>query len=285
MKISRVGILYHPLIEATQVEASEVSRLAREAGASAWVDSSWNTVAARNALDNTDIVLTIGGDGTMLRGVQVVTASDIPIVGINMGKLGFLTELSPGEVKEKLPAILSGQGWIDERSMLAADVPLQDGPRVNFNALNDVVVARGPVCQLISIEVEVGRERFTTYRTDGVVLATATGSTGYSLSAGGPILYPQSPDFIMVPLAPHLGLNHPLVLAASSEVSLRVAEKYQATISIDGHINIALRAGGLVKIRNSHHRVRFLRIHEPRFYGSLETKLRGLFQGVNNTKS
>ncbi len=276
MKISRVGILYHPHIEAARAKAEEISRIVQENGGSAWLGSAWEAQRARAALDGTDLIITVGGDGTILRAVSVVVPQSIPITGVNMGRLGFMTELAVGEIGEKVPEILAGRGWLDERAMVMAEVPSPDGGGQPFHALNDVVVARGAICRVISIEVRIGDELFTTYRADGVVLATATGSTGYSLAAGGPVLHPRSGEFTLVPLVPHLGLPYPLVLPAASVVSLRVSSAYDATLSIDGHINMPLKGGTTVRVKQSPYRLRFLRIHAAGFYGALEPKLKGV---------
>jgi NAD+ kinase len=218
----------------------------------------------------------VGGDGTILRAVQVVIPGKTPITGINLGKLGFMTEFDAAEALAKLPSLLDGKGWIDERAMLQAEVAVSgQEPRV-FHALNDVVVARGEVVRLIRVEASVDGQPLTTYKTDSVIVATATGSTGYALAARGPILYPQSRDFLLVPVAPHLSSAYPLVLPEKAGVTLRLNTYHPAVLSVDGHINLPLSNGDTVTVRRSPHVARFLRLR-PResFYGFLEDKLRG----------
>ncbi len=284
MNIFKVGILYHPRLTAALEKAREVEKIINQSGGSAWLCSAWDTAEARAELDGTRLIITIGGDGTILRAAQVVIPEDIPMLGINMGRLGFMTELALNEVAEKMPLVLAGQGWIDDRAMLRAEIPLADGKTGVFHALNDITVARGPICRLINVEVSIGAEFFTTYRTDGVVIGTATGSTGYSLSGGGPVLYPGSHDFTLVPLVPHLGLPFPLVLASTSEVTLRITGDQEATASVDGHINLPLSGGAVIKVKPSDYQVSFLRVHEPCFYSSLEQKLKGT-RNNDSTKS
>jgi NAD+ kinase len=201
----------------------------------------------------------------------------IPITGVNLGRLGFMTELSAKEAKAKLPALLEGKGWLDERAMLEAELSAtEDEPPRTFSALNDVVVARGEVARVVFIEVNIDGELVTTYKADGVIVATATGSTGYSLAAGGPILHPQSKDFLLVPISPHLSPTYPLVLPAASVVKLKVNTTHQAALSVDGHINLPLTSGNVITVRHSANCGRFLRIHPgAAFYGSLEQKLKG----------
>ena len=144
----------------------------------------WDESEAKNQLDGTELLLSVGGDGTILRAAQVALATDIPITGINMGNLGFMTELSSDEAKTRVHELLEGKGWLDERAMLEVELPPGYEPR-SYSALNDIVLARGQVVKTIPIEAQINGEVFTTYRADGVILSTPTGSTGYSLAAGG----------------------------------------------------------------------------------------------------
>jgi NAD+ kinase len=169
--------------------------------------------------------------------------------------------------------------------MLQAEVVSSGQETRIFHALNDIVVARGEIARLIKVEASVDGQHLTTYKTDGVIMATATGSTGYALAARGPILYPQSRDFLLVPVAPHLSSSYPLVLPETAEVVLRLNTYHTATLSVDGHINLPLSDGDKIIIRRSPHVARFLRIHPGEsFYGSLEDKLKGK-QGESDRKS
>ena len=216
-----------------------------------WVCSAWETEKACLKLEGTDLLLTVGGDGTILRAVQAVIPGKTPITGINQGKLGFMTELDADEAIKKLLPLLKGKGWTDERAMLQAEVKSAGKETKVFHALNDVVVGRGEIVRLIRVEVTIDGQPLTTYKTDAVIAATATGSTGYALAAKGPILYPASRDFILVPVAPHLSPSYPLVLAATSEVVLRLNTYHNAILSIDGHINMPVASGDTVTIRRS----------------------------------
>jgi len=277
MVVKRVGILYHPMIEAAYKVAKELQEFLSSRGISVWLCSAWEGEAARTQVDGTDLALSVGGDGTILRAAQAVFPNLIPITGINLGRLGFMTELSVGEAKGKLPALLAGEGWIDERALLEIELSPSDGgsPRM-FHALNDVVVARGSIARVVSIEASIDGEPLTTYRADGVVVATATGSTGYSLAAGGPVLHPQAKEFLLLPVLPHLSLPYTMVLPATAVVKLHLDTTHEGTLSIDGHIHVPLTSGAIVTVRRSSHTTRFLRIHsEVSFYGSLEQKLKG----------
>jgi NAD+ kinase len=277
MAIKKIGILYHPKIQPALTQAKELEDFLAAKGISVWLCSAWEGEQAKSQLDGTELILTIGGDGTILRAAQVAVPEQIPIIGINLGRLGFMTELSAGEAKEKLPALLEGGGWVDERAMLEAELkPAESEPATVFHALNDVVVARGAVARVVYVEASIDDQALTTYKGDGVMVATATGSTGYSLAAGGPILYPRSKDFLLLPVVPHLSPPYPMVLPATAVVSLRLATTHQATLGIDGHINLPLTSGAVITVKQSPRVGRFLRVHpETSFYASLGQKLKG----------
>ncbi len=279
MAVKKVGILYHPMIEAAHTLAKELEGFLNSRGVSVWLCSAWEGEKARAQVGNTDLILTTGGDGTILRAAHVALLARTPITGINLGKLGFMTELSADEAVEGLPALLAGDGWIDERTMLEAELPPTDQEHESartFYALNDVVVARGAIARTVYIEASIDGEPLTTYKADGVIVATATGSTGYSLSAGGPILHPQAKEFLLLPILPHLSSAYTMVLSSTAVVTLRIPTPHQAILSIDGHINLPLSTGAIVTIKHSSNRARFLRIHpETSFYSSLEERLKG----------
>jgi len=274
--MKRVGILYHPLNEAAYPLAKELEGFLDAKGVSVWLCSAWKGEEARAQVTNTDLILTIGGDGTILRAAQVAVPASIPITGVNLGKLGFMTELKADEVKAKLPALLAGEGWLDERAMLEAELLAtdQEPPRI-FHALNDVVAARGEVARLVYVDASIDGKPLTGYGADGVIVATATGSTGYSMAAGGPILHPQAEEFLLLPILPHLSSAYTLVLPPTAVVKLRISTTHQATLSIDGHINLPLPSGASITVKHSSNKIRFLRIHPENFYGSLEPKLKG----------
>jgi NAD+ kinase len=277
--MKRIGILYHPMIKAARTLAEELKNFLAARGVSVWLGSAWEGEKAKSQLDDTDLILTVGGDGTILRAAQIAVSArtPIPITGVNLGKLGFMTELSAEEAKDKLPALLEGKGWLDERAMLEAELGAAGSePPRTFYALNDVVVARGAIARVVYVEASINNEPLTTYKADGVIVATATGSTGYSLSAGGPILHPQAKEFLLSPILPHLSLAYTLVLPATAVVKLRLTTAHQAGLSIDGHINLSLESGAVITVKHSSNTGHFLRIHpQAAFYSSLEQKLKG----------
>ncbi len=279
MKIKKIGILYHPMVETTSARARELNDFLISKDIKVWSCSAWETEKAVSLLDGTDLILANGGDGTILRAAQVALQHQTPITGINMGNLGFLTEFKADEALERLPELLAGQGWIDERAMLEAQLVTAEStgsPSASFYALNDVVLARGAIVKLIQVETAIDDKPVTTYRADGVILATATGSTGYALAAGGPVLYPHSTDFLLVPIVPHLSAGYSLVVPSTGVVGLKLITSSQAVLSIDGHINIPVSSGALITVKTSVQKTRFLRLREQNyFFNVLEEKLRG----------
>ncbi len=214
--------------------------------------------------------MSIGGDGTILRAARIITPSPVPILGINLGRLGFITEISGQEILSSLPGLLSGEGWIEERAMVEAVVEDK-----SFHALNDAVL-RSKAVRLVNIQAEVDGTAMATYRADGIIAATATGSTAYSLASGGPILHPLSKDIVLQPISCHLGLSHAVVLPPRSEVNLSVAHSDRVVLCLDGQVEVPLSEGQSVMIHLSNNTVRFLRVHDPSyFYSLIGTKLRG----------
>lgn len=279
--MKKIGILYHPMKEGAYTFAQQIEHFLKFKGISVWLCSAWDTTKASTLVNDSDLLICIGGDGTILRAAHAAYLSETPIIGVNLGKLGFMTELRMEETMNSLPDILEGKGWIDERAMLEAE--FSDGnsnETRKFYALNDVVVARGPIVRVINVQVSIGSEKLSNYKTDGIVMATATGSTGYSMAAGGPILYPQSKDYILLPLVPHLSLAFPLVLPSSAVAHLKVSTVNQAALSIDGHIQYPLYDGANVAVRHSTKTIKFLRLSSKHFYASLEERLKGKHQFV-----
>jgi NAD+ kinase len=277
--MNKVGIIYHPLNKDAKSLAKKLAGFLCSSGVKSWLSSAWEGDEVSKNIIGSDLILTIGGDGTILRAAQAVAPHSVPITGINLGRLGFLTELTANEAIEKMPGFLAGKGWLDERAMLEAEIVTAEegeGNTQRFFALNDVVVARGEIARIVDIEASIDGQLLTTYKADGVIVATATGSTGYSLSAGGPVLHSQAEDFLLVPILPYLSLRHPMVLPAKAVVELKVGDIHKAVLSIDGHISLPLSGGTSIVINQSPVKTRFLRVSvRGSFYSTLERRLRG----------
>ena len=248
----------------------------------------------------TDLIITFGGDGTIIRATRVSVPNKIPILGINMGRLGFMTELQGDEVFDKMPRYLEGDGWVEERSMLHVSLPsggnngaTADSPFANspldgeggYHAINDAVVGRGAASRLISIRSFVDGAELTEFRADAVMVATATGSTGYNLSAGGPILWPQAGEMILKAVAPHVGMAPALVLPGASSIDLIVETDHQAMLSVDGYVDVELQTGACVNVQRSPLKAKFLRAEPPtHFYSTLTGRL-GFGGGQSSTRA
>ena len=268
--MKRVGILYHPLREKARDLSQSLEEFLSSKGVSSWRCSAWDEDKAKPQVSGTELILRIGGDGTILHSARIAASLSVPILGINLGRLGFITEIDGDEAFYHLPSLLKGKGWIEERAMVEAQAADK-----SFHALNDVVLHSVAV-RLVNIEARIDGTALTTYRADGVIAATATGSTSYSLASGGPILHPQSREIVLQPISCHLGLSHALILPPQSTVDLKIARGEKVVLSIDGQVELPLSAGQNVQVKLSPHIARFLRIHESTyFYGSLRQKLGG----------
>jgi len=271
--MKRLGILYHPKVEKSERFARDIEVFLRSKGVVCWIHSSWDEDEARSALAGSDLVVSVGGDGTILRTARIIFPLEIPIVGVNFGNLGFMAELEAEEARDKLVEIIGGGGWIEERAVLQAVVKSSGN---TYHALNDVVIGRGRFLRLINVEVAIGGQAFTTYRADAVIISTATGSTGYSLAANGPILYPESRDILMKAVCPHLNMDKAIVLAPSAKIVLKAFTNHEAMISMDGQVEEQLKSGDEIAVSMAQPTVRFLRLR-PRdsFYRTLVSKLKG----------
>lgn len=272
--MKRVGILYHPRVDAAEALACDLAAALPALGAEAWVASAWEEDQVRALAQGTDLALSVGGDGTILRSARAVAPLGIPLLGVNLGRLGFLTELSPFEAQKKLPELIDGAGWIEERAMLKAEL-LPHGRSPAVHALNDVVLARGALSRAVYVQAFVDGERLATYKGDGVIVATATGSTGYSLAVGGPIIYPEARDVLLTPIAAHLTFSNSIILPETIVLRFRVMTDHQAMMSIDGQIEMELKDGDEIKVERSPHLTRFLRVRDRHyFFATLTERLR-----------
>jgi NAD+ kinase len=271
--MKRLGILYHPKVEKSERFARDIEVFLRGKGIACWIHSSWDEEEARSALAGSDLVVSVGGDGTILRTARIIFPLAIPIVGVNFGNLGFMAELEAEEARDKLVEIIGGGGWIEERAILRAEVRASGN---TYHALNDVVIGRGRFLRLINVEVTIDGQAFTTYRADAVIIATATGSTGYSLAANGPILYPESHDILMKAVCPHLNMDKAIVLAPNTEIALKAFTNHEAMISMDGQVEEQLKSGDEIIVRMAEPTVRFVRLRRrDSFYQTLVSKLKG----------
>jgi NAD+ kinase len=226
-----------------------------------------------------DITVVIGGDGTMLGVARELARYDMPLVGINQGRLGFITDITVGQVREALAPLVAGDYEEEHRAMLEGDV-LRDGARI-FEGLsmNDVVVSRGATAGMVELRIDIGEEFVANLRADGLIIASPTGSTAYALSAGGPILHPGIAGWVLVPIASHTLSNRPIVLPDSGEVRISIVAGRDASVNFDMQSLASLQHGDQIHVRRSAHRVRFVHPRGWSYYATLRRKLRW-YEGV-----
>ena len=222
------------------------------------------------------VVVTVGGDGTILRAARLAAPLGIPLLGVNLGRLGFLTEIESTSAIELVPRYLEpGFAWLQERSMLRVEsaAPGQEQP-LTTDALNDVVVSRGPASRMPRISVRIDGVDLATYSADAVIVASATGSTGYALSAGGPILYPASSDMVLKAVAPHGDLASAVLVPADAVVEVAVHSSDHCFLTADGYWHTQVSEEHTVSVTRSPHKAQFLRAGTPaRFYETLLYRL------------
>lgn len=221
-----------------------------------------------------DLVVVVGGDGTMLNTARRLSGYDVPLVGVNQGRLGFMTDVSCDSMLERLGDILEGRYTSEQRMMLDAEV-MRAGERVFQNlALNDVVVSRGELGRMIEFELTIDGEFIYNQRSDGMIVSTPTGSTAYALSANGPILHPSVPGIALVPLCPHALTNRPITVGHDSAIEITLAHPYDARVHCDGQATFDLRSGDKVRIVRSNHACRLLHPPGYSYFAMLREKLR-----------
>jgi NAD+ kinase len=269
-----IGLLYHPKLAESRVMAAEMLEYIESLGASAWVSSSWDEESILTHLGSSDLLIVLGGDGSMLRAARLTAGYNIPILSINMGRLGFLTEVQPAEWPHRIRQALTGDYWIEERMMVHAE-HRREGQRLSaYDALNEVVVSRSQLARVVRLMTYIDGGYLTTYTADGLIAATATGSTAYALAAGGPILPPELENILLIPVAPHLSLERAIILSKGVTVQIHISTDHTAILTVDGHFEIELANEDEVIISAGSSVGRFVRLHEKNyFYRTLTQRL------------
>jgi NAD+ kinase len=272
--LSRVAVFHHPQSEGAVAFAAELSREFERRDVQVTVANVWADDAGA-CIAGVDLVLCIGGDGTVLRAARIGVGCGVPILGINMGRLGFLTDMSPRDTFNQFERIMARDWQIDERIMVRADfLDRPDGESLALHGLNDIVVSRQSPGRPIYVDLFIDHTRLARYRCDGMIVATPTGSTGYSLSAGGPILVPTEHHLVVTPVSAHLALGRSLVLPPDVEVEMLITSDHGAVLSVDGQDDIPISSGASVRVSLSEHKTRFVRFRDATsFYADLAEKL------------
>lgn len=286
-----IGLLHHPKKPESLALAGEMADYLQAHHCEVWSGSAWDEPDALAHVADLDLLITLGGDGTILRAARLGSRYGVPLLGVKLGRVSFLGEIMPDNWREPLARLLAGDCWLEERMLLdvsvtrAAGLPLPEraagAPRQlpspmnhSYLALNEVVVSRGDLARLIAVEAWVDRSYLTRYRADGVIVATPTGCTGYALAAGGPILPPELKNILLIPICPHLSLDRPVVLSQGATVTLRVYADHPPILTVDGQFEIALDEGDQVDVRASEHVSQFVHTQDRAyFYRTLMDRL------------
>lgn len=226
-------------------------------------------------MEGVQAAIVLGGDGTMLRAAHSIGTYNIPFIGINLGTLGFLTEIEESNVCEALDRLLKDDYIIEERMMIEGSVK----DKV-FDALNDVVITRAGFSRIIGLKIYVNNQLLDTYGADGVILATPTGSTGYNMSAGGPIVSPKASAIVVTPISPHSLTSKSIVFDSTEEIRVEIMKKRktqetEAIVSFDGENNIELSAGDCVNVKLSARSISLIKMYDVNFYSVLREKIGG----------
>jgi NAD+ kinase len=280
LSFQNIAVAAHPQVKEAIVEAEKIALYLQEQGRRSFHALLYDDdLCERVENGEFDLLIALGGDGTMLRAGHLCGPSNVPILGINMGRFGFLTEVQRDQWPQVMPRLLSGDCWLEKRMMLSAERWRDEQLLGSWEVLNEVVLSRGKVVRPLHLSLYVDGRLLTTYVADALIAATPTGSTAYALAAGGPILPPELRNILLVPVAPHLSIDRAIVLAEGSTVSMMAEADHPAVLSLDGQMPIEIAREDRVDVRASSHTVLFVRFQDPGYF------YRNLTQHMNQNPS
>mgnify|MGYP001164236322 CR=1 FL=1 len=271
----RAGVLFHPRVPESRALADRLAASLTAAGAACDVADAWHDVdALERTVRGSDWLVVLGGDGTMLRVARLAAAADVPLIGVNFGRLGFLTEVEPADAEAAVHRVAVGEAVVEPRVLLRCTGHIGGQAIGPLDAVNDVFVGRGRVSRPVRLDASIDGTPYLRYFADGLIVATPTGSTAYSLSAGGPVVDPAMAALVVTPVVPHPVPVKTLVLAAERAIDIVVRTDYDAILAVDGGPAHDLADGDHVRIVLSPHRARFLRLGpSASFYAGLVERL------------
>lgn len=263
MTLTRLGFAYNPTNDAAVELSTRAAGWCRIRGIDQWQAQSSDLETLLRKLPGTDALIVLGGDGTFLRAARAVAEVDVPILGINLGKVGFLSKAEAGELEPVLEHLAAGEYTLDERMVLEGRIQRGEAPDdlERHLALNDIVIARGSLARVCRLDVSIDGTHLATFIADGLVVSSPTGSTGYSFSAGGPILDPISRNLVVTPIAAYLSAIRSVVVSPQQVVRCRVVDAHEALVSIDGREDLQIAVGDTVEVRAM---ARPIRLIEPK---------------------
>ena len=273
--IKRVVIAAHPDVPEALTLVDSIAQFLIERGVDESHGKIYDPEIRQEVRDGgVDLFIALGGDGTMLRAGHLCAPLNLPILGINLGRFGFLTAVQSEDWKATLDRVLAGDCWLERRMMLHAEHQRQGETLGGWGVVNECFVGRGDMMRPVHLVTEIDDHILTTYVADGLIVATATGSTAYALAAGGPILPPQIRNILIVPVAPHLSVERAIVLDEGSTVRVTINSKYEAALTIDGQPPTQLQHKDQVLVSASEHNVKFVRVQEAHyFYRNLTSRM------------
>lgn len=279
--MKKIGIICKPGRKESQEILQELLPFLRQKGCEAFVDA--ETAAALNIsgfskekiASLVDVVLVLGGDGTMLNVSRLVAEQGVPILGINLGSLGFITEVNRDEIFSAVDKMLHDGCVIEERLMLSAAIHRNGKKITEYTVLNDIVINKGALARIIDLETNINGNYVTTFKADGLIISTPTGSTAYSLSAGGPILYPTLESIVLTPICSHTLTNRPIVLPDNFKIEIIIKSLSEDVfLTLDGQVGFSLRMDDVIEMNKAHYKTKLLVSAERDYFKVLRTKLK-----------
>jgi NAD+ kinase len=272
--MNMIGVLYSSQVPQSKPLADQIQQWLHTQQVESWISPVSLMSSDCERVARSDCFVVLGGDGTTLTVAREAAPYGVPIFGINLGRVGFLSEAVPESWQEKLEKVLGGEYWLERRLMLRANIHRKGQEIGELKALNDVVVSRGEQVRVVQFHLFVDGDHVTTYTADGLIVATPTGSTAYSMAAGGPVLPPQLKNFLIIPVAPHLSFERPVVLHQEAEVKISVAMRQVALATADGQDAVRLKNGDEVTVSKHNFESLFARVGgQGYFYHRLMQRL------------
>ncbi len=265
-RVKTVSVLYNPAVPGAEELSLAIDAMMAERGLTVSRCPIERRTESKPCIDGAELIVTLGGDGTLLRAAHFAAEPGIPILGVNLGKLGFLCDIGPDNVLARMPAYLDGQSEIEERLMLEA-THLRGGRPISCgHGLNDVVLGHASISNIIRVNASINGNTLTAFAGDGVIVATPSGSTGYSFAAGGPIVHPADQHLLLTPINPHKPRFGSVVVPPQSVISLELDTDRPAVMSVDGEPATPVESGDVIEVRESPYRTRLLRRDSERYF-------------------
>ncbi len=264
--MNKFAILFNSSIPSATTLAEDIREWLLIRGSDVWIGETREKAELERNISSRELLVVLGGDGTTLLAARIAAPYEVPIFGVNLGRVGFLSETTPTSWQDKLEKVAGGDFWTEKRLMLKAVVSRAGQRLAELSALNEIVVSRGSKVRVVRFHLFVDGDHVITYAADGLITATPTGSTAYSMAAGGPLLPPMLQNFLVLPVAPHLSFERPIVLHQEAKVKIEVEMEHEAIVSADGQDSVSLLSGDEVLIEKHACESLFARVDGPSYF-------------------